>query len=678
MTGSEIATRRAEPDWPSFQAERARQIGERQLISDARQALDNALVCSEIRHLGARLANFCQRLDPFIGITLSPEQRAATLDLYSRFSAEISIIESAATHIEGAGEVMSSLADVLRTPLEEGILACRSDSASAYRDPAHIKLSLLHGYRSQLYSCSRDFKGLHPASADTAQSLNVHIEVYGHNTQRISREGHQELLELANSRVIDRSLDESQEGFGRRYTPEEFMAFLERNTTRCCVPFDERGALGLYIIDTNPENIPPEARDLIARDSRFAPPSERDGWVDVIARATTARERLRDPHGVLYLARESVRGDGVVDDAPPFRDVALTPSDPSNVGPNDYVIDTAGKLHQIASNTAFGQKQPSSWRVISTSGQQIDPKEITLYVKAERLSSRPSNGSHQSPGDSPRLERMLSPTSATQAAPGDFIRDKYGVLREIRANTAQGERLPRSWTITTTDNHTFGMFDVSCYLKQEPLLETSIQAHNPPSLYRWLTLSACETACAAGTITLWCQVRVGRQGNTAREKHLAVGWEATGLTFTHNGCNFEILRLDPLAIVTGISDTELSRSLHTQAMDRPDFARTRALAKNAWSTTPGDLSRERFMRTFSSEFPSCEITCSVDYLGRLEVMIAPRSGAPLFFLQGLAGHDLWRAQRDPCYSLSLYNPLASLRQTIDRDHDGLCGRASMG
>jgi hypothetical protein len=48
-------------------------------------------------------------------------------------------------------------------------------------------------------------------------------------------------------------------------------------------------------------------------------------------------------------------------------------------------------------------------------------------------------------------------------------------------------------------------------------------------------------------------VRIGRQGNTVREKHLAVGWEPTGLTYTHNGAEFETLRLDSLAIVTGIA-----------------------------------------------------------------------------------------------------------------------------
>jgi hypothetical protein len=672
MSGSQIATLRANPEWQRLQAERAKQRDEQQLITGVRQTLRNAQISSEIRHMGARIMHFCQQLEPFIGVELSQGQQTALVNLYSRFSAEISVIEAAASHIEGAGRVLGSMADVLRTPLEEGILAYRSNSANQYRDPAHIKLSLLNGYRSERYGNSCDLKGLSPASTNDAQFLHVHIEAYGYNKQPLSREGCEALLELTNSRVIDTSLDERQEGFGRRCTLEEFMGFLERNSTQCCVPSDDRGPLGLYVLDTDPRNVPQVASDLLANDPRFDPLSERDGWVDVIALATTARERLRDPYTSWYLAREYAHAEnGAL-----LREVALVPSDPSDVGPGDYVRDTAGELHEIASNTAFRQLHPSSWQITSTSGHQIDPKEIDLYLKAETLSSRNSSRSRLSRGNSLRLERSLSPTSATQVAPGDFIRDRDGVLREIRSNTAQGERFPRSWTITTTDNHTFGMFDVSAYLKQEQITEESIQANKPPSLYRWLTLTACETACASGISTLWCQVRIGRQGNTAREKHLAVGWEATGLTYTHNGVEFEILRLDPLAIVAGTSNRELCQLLQLEEMDRPEYVRVRELAQSAWSTKPGDLSPEHFMQTLGSEFPNCEITPSVDQLGRLEVTITPQSGDPIFFCQGLAGHDLWRVQRDPCYSLSLYNPLASLQQTIDRDHEGLCSRAA--
>lgn len=637
--------------------------------------LRNAHLCSEIRHIGARLTTFCQQLEPFIGVELDSKQESALVGLYSRFSAEIDILEAAALQIDGGDRTISSMADVLRTPLEEGILSYRSNQASSYRDPHYVKKSLVRGYRSVLYSYSGALKALSPTSTQDCYSLGAHIEEYGNNRQPISPQKCAELLGLINSRVIDRTREEPQEGFGRECTESEFRGFLQRESTLCCVPSDVHGPLGLYVFDTDKRNIPDAARSLIEQYAKGGPLTDQDGWVDVIALAATARDRLRGPLDVWYLACE-YHGEGAERNGSlALREVALLPCDASNVGPGDYILDTSGMLHQISDNSAFGNAHPRAWAVTTTKGRTIDMKEVDTYLRTQELSSRLPCAAGVGGGSTLHLAGVLTRTSVTDVGSGDFVRDKEGVLREISSNSAQGQRHPKSWQITTTDGHTFGMFDISCYLARQQATEEILRSHKPPSLYRWLTLTACETACTWGLSTLWCQVRVGPQGNTAREKHLAVGWEATGLIIANGTREFEVLRLDPFKIITGLSDDDVTRLRQHQIEYQPEAARLRELAEDAWSSHRGELPDDHFIEIISNRFPNCSRTHSSDSLGRLQVTLNSESKNPLFFQQGLAGHDLWRVQRDPEYSLSLYNPLSSLEQTIARDHEQLCSRA---
>lgn len=666
---AEIRKLRSDPDWQRQQAEHKQQIAEAALSSDYRRSLHNALISSEIRHIGARLMDFCQKLEPFLHNELQAEQRVALVDLYTRFSAEIDLLQAAAHQLEGAGEIIDSFADVLRTPLEEGILAYSREPSNSYRDPQKVKSYLLSGYRSALSSHAWVLKGLSPTTSRNDFSFDVRIEEYGYRDQPLSQDRCEELLEINNSRVVDTTQAEPQEGFGRALKPDEFKGFVERASTVCCVPCDSHGALGYYLLDTERDNIPRAAREAIEVDSRFGRLSERDGWVDVIALATTARDRLRGPCDALYIAHEYKVG-AELNPAHALCEIALRPSDASDVGPGDYIRDTGGTLHRIQSNTAFGLSHPSSCYVTTAEGRTFRDKDIDLYLKTQTLFSHRSTDSDSSLTTTVQLTQALSPSGVTDVGHGDFICDKDGVIREILSNSANGLRHPRSWQIRTVDGQGFGMFDVSAYLKRSQVTEEFIQAHKPPSLYRWLTLAACETACNKGIATLWCQVRVG---NAAREKHLAVGWESTGLTYRSGEVEFEILRLDPFQIVTGLLEKDLVRLREERLEHQPDYARLRSLAKDCWSTTRGTLSDQHFFDIFADRFPGCSISHDTDSIRRLRITVTPQFKPPMYFQQGLPGHDLWRAQKDPCYSRSLYNPLTSLEQTFAKDRESSRG-----
>ncbi|MBX7137041.1 MAG: hypothetical protein K1X83_03585 [Oligoflexia bacterium] len=69
--------------------------------------------------------------------------------------------------------------------------------------------------------------------------------------------------------------------------------------------------------------------------------------------------------------------------------------------------------------------------------------------------------------------------------------------------------------------------------------------------YSALTAAVCETARGLGIENLWGEVRVGAQANTARDKHLAMGWIDTGLITSHNGHPYELLLIRPFAQIAG-------------------------------------------------------------------------------------------------------------------------------
>jgi hypothetical protein len=259
-----------------------------------------------------------------------------------------------------------------------------------------------------------------------------------------------------------------------------------------------------------------------------------------------------------------------------------------------------------------------------------------------------------------QLARALTPVSVAEVELGDFICDKQGVLHEIKFNSAANTLRPRSWQIQTIDGKEFNMHEVSAYLKRSEISEDFIQSHKPPSLYRWLTLTACETACNAGITTLWCQVRVG---NTAREKHLAVGWEETGIFYSSGEIKFEILRLDPYKTVTGLESNDLAQLREAHLKDQTEYARLRSLSSDAWSPKPEASAAHKFLAAFANRFPEHYISSNTDSIGRLHITLTHPFKRPIYFIQGLAGHDLWRAKQEPSYSVSLDTPLSSLALT---------------
>jgi|GEM_PF-6235876 len=672
-TQEDIERFRSDPELQRERTEHQLRMEEYALSGEYRRSLNDALISSEIRHLGARLRDFYERLEPFLSSEVHGERRSALIDLYARFSTEIELIQAAAHQIAGAGEVIDSFVDVLRTPLEEGIIALSSGRTSRYGDPHKVKRQLRSGYRCELHSHTSSLRGLSPTQSRDDFSFHVHIEEYGGARQALSRERCKELLELANSRVIDTSRDEPQEGFGRSCAVDEFMGFVERTSTVCCVPCDGEGVLGLYLLDTDRENIPQAARGLIERDHSHDTLNDQNGWVDLIALTTTARDRLRGPSDVWYIAG----GYAVAQEyqlSKALGDIALRPVPATDVGPGDYIRDTKGVLHQICLNTASDVLYPSSWLITTREGKTLYRNDIDLYLKTNPISLQYNLLRAQHRDISTNLRQVLLPTTVTDVGSGDFIRDMDGVIREIEFNSARNERFPRAWDVVTTDGQRFDMFSISAYLKCEQFTEECIRDHSPPSLYRWVTWAVCETACAAGISTLWCQVRVGRQANTSREKHLAVGWESTDLVFTTGEREYEILRLNPYKILTGLSDGALAK-LRQQQFEYPsEYARLRALASEVWSTQLGTSPGKDFSEIFKQRFPGCTISHSTDLLGRLRVTVNPASEQPAYFQQELAGYDLWRVQRQPCYSLSLDHPLRSLEQTIAIDPEELCSR----
>jgi hypothetical protein len=57
--------------------------------------------------------------------------------------------------------------------------------------------------------------------------------------------------------------------------------------------------------------------------------------------------------------------------------------------------------------------------------------------------------------------------SCTEVGPGDYIK-VGGRWKKIVSNTAHGEtRTPRSWTVTTEDGGSYGMFGINAYAKAE-------------------------------------------------------------------------------------------------------------------------------------------------------------------------------------------------------------------
>lgn len=70
---------------------------------------------------------------------------------------------------------------------------------------------------------------------------------------------------------------------------------------------------------------------------------------------------------------------------------------------------------------------------------------------------------------SKRLKSDAPSRNVTQIGPGDYV--KIGSSwRRVSSNSAQGaEHTPRSWSVTTEDGGSHGMFGINRYAKAEDL-----------------------------------------------------------------------------------------------------------------------------------------------------------------------------------------------------------------
>ncbi len=632
------------------------------------EALEDARLHSEVRYLGGRLAHFCKLLDPFITEnkqnhlhpSLDKSQINILLDHYAKFSAEISLLCSSITS-DRTRPTVSSLESMLRTPLEEALLALQSDQSSSYRNPAVVRGWLIDGYRSSReLIINRSKVSLENLLPEIPLST-VWIQESGGVANELSDSEISQMLSLVNTRVVDTSLGEKREGFGRKYSLDEFTRIVRRSTTHLYIPYAGDAPLGIYTIDSTLLNQSAEIQAAVRNKYPTHSSLSQDGWVDIIALAGHARDCVRSPCDSWLIAREQL-SDGVVSQA------LLRPTDSTHVGPGDFIVDASNGLHQIRHNSAFQLKAPSQWEVVTGQGEVFSKEEILLYLK--KYPHCESATVQRDPTIPPtfEIESALIPTGVTEVGHGDFVLDRSEQIHQIKMNSATGKLAPKTWSLHTMSGLTLGMFDVRLYLKRNPILKEGLDLLRAPSLYRWLTAAACESALSLGISSLFCQVRIGKSGNTAREKHLAVGWESTGIVFSMGDFQYEILRLDPYRILTGIPYQEVCEILSAHTIFKGEQDHVRTLAKSVWALPPKSIEHGNFISRIQQKFPTGTITSTFDSLQRLQVTVTLDSRSHIYFTQGLPNTDLWRIQEDLLYTYSLYNPLTPLDETLRRYH----------
>ncbi len=639
------------------------EIGKLRLLCEV---LEDARVHSGVRYLGTRVANFCRLLEPFIvenqGYRSSPaldqSQRDKLLDLYTRFSAEISLLCSSIITDRSCSNI-HSLESMLRTPLEEAILSLQSDDSSTYRDPAVVKSWLTDGYRAGRHSLSDSYNPL-PKTIGTKFSLhNVWIQDFGSSGRELSDTDYGELLSLVNSRVVDTNVPEKREGFGRAYSIEEFTTLLRRTTTHLYVPYTPDGSLGIFTIDSTLRNQSGEIQAALQEKYPSDPPISQAGWVDIIALTGHARDCVRSPSDTWIVGRE-ILSDGSVSEIP------LRPTDSTDVGPGDFIVDISKGIHRITHNSAFKMEAPAQWEVSTTHGQVFTKDRILLYLKTSPHGEKVTVPCEPSLSSTYEIASALQPSSVTEVGCGDFVLDRSGRVLQIERNSATGAFAPKSWSLYSTRGEILGMFDVDLYLKRTPISSEDLDSLRAPSLYRWLTVAACESSLSLGITSLFCQVRIGAHGNSAREKHIAVGWEPTGVTFTAGNFEYEILRLDPIHILTGLRYREVSHIASATFPLKEDQIHLRLLGESVWSDPPKVSEQENCLERVKRKFPTCNVHSAVDSLHRLQIKVTPQSGPSIYFIQGLANADLWRIQDELIYTHSLFNRFSSLETALQR------------
>lgn len=208
------------------------------------------------------------------------------------------------------------------------------------------------------------------------------------------------------------------------------------------------------------------------------------------------------------------------------------------------------------------------------------------------------------------------------------------------------------------------------------LSQSGRQALRPRGIfgYRELSEAVKETARGWGIERLWGEVRIGERANTARARHVAVGWLPTGLHETHHGHPYELLLLrtyDPGADTGPNSVAAWDRHMKlASSLDRferlASMTRDFAYVTRSESSAPlsGVLEEGQIEMLRKAIGGNAAVTSRrVD--GKLEYHVGERGTEPAFAVkQKVPGTDLWKIEDPVFYERGLNEPLRSFEDII--------------
>lgn len=184
------------------------------------------------------------------------------------------------------------------------------------------------------------------------------------------------------------------------------------------------------------------------------------------------------------------------------------------------------------------------------------------------------------------------------------------------------------------------------------------------SPYRVLNEAVAETARGLGLRRLWGEVRIGEQGNLAREKHVASGWLPTGIVNMHDGHPYELLVLHTYG-------KEHSR-VEFERRSTGKFEALALLTKNFQHVSDLPLQDmeeigERYKGRLDEIRQLIGGEANVEILlkgGKIEFVF--RSGDSAFAIKQKAPQqDLWKIEDPVYYEIGINQPMVPLDEVIE-------------
>ncbi|MCB9030013.1 MAG: hypothetical protein H6619_03100 [Deltaproteobacteria bacterium] len=192
--------------------------------------------------------------------------------------------------------------------------------------------------------------------------------------------------------------------------------------------------------------------------------------------------------------------------------------------------------------------------------------------------------------------------------------------------------------------------------------------------YSLLTATVLESARGQGLYRLLGEVRVGAQANTAREKHLAAGWETTGVIYEHSGHPYEILILSAYHNVRErVAEIELAEGALPALtpywpgrVQRVAGMTSEHLAANARDVNELQISLESYAEEIALIRAKFEKHGPIEIYvtnGRISILVKDNDRA-VSFKQKIPGHDLWKIEAPDHDDRGLSNRMRALRELV--------------